>query len=262
MNSPTLQMKTLVIGKQFNNTPANRDAGKLGLAEILTLTSTETGPDNESEGSEAPVYKKESGPGDLLGANYNANGGAGVVTFSVKRGDEGDELKSSLSIEVIEPDAANFTATTADNSAYSDVYAGAGFKAADSEFLPNTVSFKGLLTKEGEVEPDTDGPFDKWSDFTHEEGEWVPLDEENKDGSKDSVQSGGISKAEFEHKVKGGAGHFKWLIPWKYKVAGKSEDSFDVLQSATISDTGKVTMEKLNGREVRNAPSGPWTQSE
>lgn len=253
-----IQRKTLKIDKSFVNTPANRDSDKLGLGEDLTLTSTATGPDKEGEGTGTALYKKESGSGELNGDTYTANGTAGNVEFSVKRDDEGDELKDKLSIGVIEPTGGKFLNVSSENSGYSDDMAGAGFIAENTEYLPDTVSFNGLLVREGEALPETSGPFKKWATFKHDEGDWESLDEKNKLNLDDDIQSGGISKDEFDDVDNGGPGNFKWNIPWDYKVPGKGVKSFNVIHEAKISDSGKVSMEKLNGKEERDVPDGPW----
>lgn len=252
-----MQMKMLQIGKTFNNAPGDRDNGKLGLGEVLTLTSQATGADREGEGKGTAEYKKESGTGTLIGDSYTSDETGGSVQFSVKRADESDDFKDELSIEVVTPNGAKFVSYQDNNTIFEDDEAGAAFLGENSEYFPDSVSFIGLEFREGEAPLAATGVYAPHNGVKHENGVPITVNEKNIENSNDTINTPATSEDEFE---KGGPGTAKWPIPWEYSLKGKND--WKAFMTADhdnlIDDNAKVTVTKLNGTTTRAPAKGTW----
>jgi hypothetical protein len=92
-----VQRATLRINKTFNNTPDSRNAARLGLGEVLPLTSAASGPDHVDQGSGVAEYAKESGSGTLEIHIRRAGGRSEVHAEHMKPGktpDRGTDARS------------------------------------------------------------------------------------------------------------------------------------------------------------------------
>lgn len=257
--SNIIQMKTLIIGKSFQNTPDARDDGKLGLGEKLTLNAKEGGEVKDGEGKGAPEFALESGTnvGQLNNNEFIADGMPGRVEFSVKRSDEGDSLKSKMSMYVIAPQNARFLNTPPNNGLFLADQAGAGFFGENTVYEPTTVSFNGLDFREGTAILSANGSFDSENGKDHKIGPSISVNEKNVEASTDDIHSKAIDPAVFSSK---GAGEGLWPIPWQYSLSGKNnwQDFMIANHLQKIDDTATVTISKLNGTSTRKPSAGTW----
>lgn len=258
--SHIIQMKTLIIGKSFQNSPDARDDGKLGLGEKLTLNAKEDGEVKDGEGKGSPEFLLDLGTsvGQLNNNEFIANGVPGRVEFSVKRSDEDDSLKSKMSMDVIAPQNAHFVSTPPNHSAFSDNKAGAGFDGNSTVYEPTTVSFNGLEFREGEAPLLSFGAYASGNGDMH--GKTDPpftVDEKNLESSCDTINSDPIDEATFNI---GGPGSALWPIPWEYSIMNKNSwvKFMTVNHLENIDNTATVTMSKLNGASTRTPPMGTW----
>lgn len=261
--SNIIQMKTLIIGKSFQNKPVTRDDGKLGLGEKLILNAKEEGETKVGEGVGAQEFALESGTnvGQLNNNEFIADGVPGRVEFSVKRSDEGDSLKSKMSIDVIAPQNAHFVKTPPNHDAFMPNEAGAGFDGDNTIYEPTTVSFNGLEFREGETLMSADGAYYSFNNLKHDKTDPpITVNEKNLELSNDTISSGVVDETTF---TSGGPGKASWPIPWEYSLLGKNNwQSFMIANHhQVINDTATVTISKLNGMSTRKPSAGTWNFS-
>ena len=258
--SNIIQMKTLIISKSFKNNPVARDDGKLGLGEKIILNAKEEGEAKVGEGIGAQEFALESGTnvGQLNNNEFIADGVPGRVEFSVKRSDEGDSLKSKMSIDVIAPQNAHFVKTPPNHNAFMPNEAGAGFDGDNTIYEPTTVSFNGLNFREGEAPLSSNGAYASGNGDMHKKtNPPLTVDEKNLESSCDEINSEAIDEATFKS---GGPGNALWPIPWEYSIMNKNKwvKFMTANHLEQIDNTATVTISKLNGTSTRTPPMGTW----
>lgn len=114
---------------------------------------------------------------------------------------------------------------------------------AFAQFLPISVSFKGVHVREGETVAVASGSFAGWAGTVHPEGNGFPIGDYNFDSAIDTIRT----SAYHPNPNPAGytAGSFLWAIPWEFKCGNGDWKEFAVVEhTATIDSAGTITTSK------------------
>jgi hypothetical protein len=222
---------------------SDRTRTKIGVGERVTLTASGSGPFNWVVGSGGKI---SASSGDTV--VFTAGDRAGTVLVTAT----GSGCSCSVSFTVVEPSGAyqeKFGATV-----HTRGSASAGFRGI-TYLTPKDVSFENVEIIEGTCEGVGTGSQAKYDKQVHPAwtSGWATVG--GGTDAKGSVVQGpnqtGSTYWDFVFENEGaappgpGAGTFKWVIPWKFRVSGGAEKVFTHLTHYTVYEAGgKVTISK------------------